>query len=63
MTDTKPSIVIVIEGGVIQEVAVTSPNETLYRIIDLDDQERGDFYAESTGIDVDTFTKEKLDLD
>lgn len=65
MKNTKPSIVIVVQDGIIQEVAVTAPKETLYRVIDLDEgveQEKdyGDFYAESTGIEVEEFTKEKL---
>lgn len=63
MTDIKPSIVIVVQDGIIQEVATTSRKEVLYRIIDLDDEGQGDFYTETTGIDVDTFTKEKLGLD
>ena len=58
--DTKPSIVIVVQDGIIQEVAVTAPHDVVYRVIDLDTEEQGDFSAENTGIDVEEFTKEKF---
>ena len=56
----KFTIVIVVQDGIIQEVAVTKPQETWYRVIDLDTEKYGDFCAESQGIDLDEFTKEKL---
>jgi len=57
----KPTIVIVVQDGIIQEVATTEPRETWYRVIDLDAQEQGDYMAESQGIDLEAFTKEKLE--
>ena len=56
----KPTIVIVVQDGIIQEIATTETKETWYRVIDLDTQEQGDYCAESQGIDLDEFTKEKL---
>lgn len=56
----KPTIVIVVEGGVIQEVATTEPKETWYRVIDLDTREHGDYMADSQGIDLKKFTKKQF---
>ncbi len=61
MTDTKPTVIIVVQDGIIQEVASTEPREMMYRIVDLDAEGQGDFYAESTGVDLEKFTKEKLE--
>ena len=60
VNDPKPTVVVVVENGVIVEVATTKPQETWYRIIDLNTDEYGDFCAESQGIDLDEFTKRKL---
>ena len=57
----KPSIVIVVQDGIVQEVATTEPRETWYRVIDLDDNAQGDYCAESQGIDLEKFTKKKME--